>query len=148
MQEILTAGQLYGMYFREKMEEVFEFVKAKFIKDLNKNPEMDIFQRIRRGFELSPKVGTKLENLLSTGNIKSNTGLDLMQNSGYSIIAERLNNMRFWSHLRSVHRGAYFVEMKTTGVRKLLPDSWGYLCPVHTPDGTLCGLLNHLAMGC
>ena len=56
--------------------------------------------------------------------------------------------MRFWSHLRSVHRGAYFVEMKTTTVRKLLPDVWGFLCPVHTPDGTLCGLLNHLSLGC
>ena len=35
--------------------------------------------------------------------------------------------------------------MKTTTVRKLLPESWGYLCPVHTPDGGPCGLLNHLA---
>ena len=30
-------------------------------------------------------------------------------------------------------------------VRKLLPDSWGFMCPVHTPDGSPCGLLNHLA---
>lgn len=95
-----------------------------------------------------PKMGSKIETLLSTGNLKSNTGLDLMQNNGLSIIAERLNNMRFWSHLRSVHRGAYFVEMKTTTVRKLLPDSWGFMCPVHTPDGSLCGLLNHLSLGC
>ena len=38
--------------------------------------------------------------------------------------------------------------MKTTDVRKLLPDSWGFLCPVHTPDGSPCGLLNHLAAAC
>lgn len=63
-------------------------------------------------------------------------------------MAERLNNMRYWAHLRSIHRGAYFVEMKTTTVRKLLPDSWGFMCPVHTPDGSLCGLLNHLTLGC
>ena len=50
--------------------------------------------------------------------------------------------------MKSIHRGAYFVEMKTTTVRKLLPDSWGFLCPVHTPDGSLCGLLNHLTIGC
>jgi len=71
-----------------------------------------------------------------------------MQNSGYSIIAEKLNNMRFFSHMRSLHRGAYFTTMKTTKVRKLLPDSWGFVCPVHTPDGGLCGLLNHLSIGC
>ena len=33
-------------------------------------------------------------------------------------------------------------------VRKLLPDSWGFMCPVHTPDGSPCGLLNHLAAPC
>ena len=66
--------------------------------------------------------------------------------------------------------------MRTTSVRKLLPEAWGeevpasihmwvrcngadsdcsdwcgvagFLCPVHTPDGTPCGLLNHLASAC
>ncbi len=36
-------------------------------------------------------------------------------------------------------------EMRTTEVRALLPDAWGFVCPVHTPDGAPCGLLNHLA---
>ena len=26
--------------------------------------------------------------------------------------------------------------------------SWGFLCPVHTPDGSPCGLLNHLTATC
>jgi len=38
--------------------------------------------------------------------------------------------------------------MKTTTVRKLLPESWGFLCPVHTPDGHPCGLLNHISSSC
>lgn len=38
--------------------------------------------------------------------------------------------------------------MKTTSVRKLLPEAWGFLCPVHTPDGAPCGLLNHLTSSC
>jgi len=38
--------------------------------------------------------------------------------------------------------------MKTTTVRKLLPDVWGFICPVHTPDGGPCGLLNHITMSC
>jgi DNA-directed RNA polymerase beta subunit len=41
---------------------------------------------------------------------------------GYSIVADKINNMRFLSHFRSIHRGAYFAEMKTTTVRKLLPE--------------------------
>ena len=38
--------------------------------------------------------------------------------------------------------------MKTTTVRKLLPEGWGFLCPVHTPDGGPCGLLNHITNSC
>jgi DNA-directed RNA polymerase I subunit RPA2 len=56
--------------------------------------------------------------------------------------------MRYLSHFRSVHRGAVFTEIRTTSVRKLTPESWGFLCPVHTPDGGLCGLLNHLTFMC
>lgn len=38
--------------------------------------------------------------------------------------------------------------MRTTEARQLLPDAWGFICPVHTPDGTPCGLLNHLSVDC
>jgi DNA-directed RNA polymerase I subunit RPA2 len=91
-------------------------------------------------------IGKKVAHFLSTGNIVSTTGLDLMQVSGYTIVAERLNFLRYCAHFRSVHRGQFFMEMKTTAVRKLLPDQWGFLCPVHTPDGGPCGLLGHLAL--
>ena len=89
-----------------------------------------------------------MEYFLATGNIKSSTGLDLMQISGFSILAEKLNNMRFLAHFRSIHRGSFFQEMKTTSVRKLLGEAWGFICPVHTPDGAPCGLLNHITKGC
>ena len=45
-----------------------------------------------------------------------------MQVSGFTIIAERINYFRFLAHFRSIHRGAFFNEMKTTSVRELLPD--------------------------
>ena len=71
-----------------------------------------------------------------------------MQTAGFTIVADKLNNIRYLSHFRSIHRGQYFAEMKTTTVRKLLPEAWGFLCPVHTPDGHPCGLLNHITMTC
>jgi DNA-directed RNA polymerase I subunit RPA2 len=85
---------------------------------------------------------------LSTGNLKSPSGLDLMQTTGFVIIAEKLNYLRYISHFRCIHRGQFFSELKTTSVRKLLPEAWGFLCPVHTPDGAPCGLLNHLSSTC
>ena len=72
-------------------------------------------------------VGAKVVSLLSTGNIVSSTGLDLMQVSGFTVIADRLNSLRYMSHFRAVHRGQFFTTMKTTTVRKLLPESWGLL---------------------
>ena len=92
------------------------------------------------------------------------------------MVADRLNFYRFLSHFRCVHRGTFFSQMRTTSVRKLLPEAWGmlfsiknlssvslssfvvsvfflfyvegFLCPVHTPDGAPCGLLNHLSASC
>lgn len=71
-----------------------------------------------------------------------------LQTTGLVLVADRLNFQRFLSHFQSIHRGAFFTEMRTTGVRKLLPEAWGFICPVHTPDGAPCGLLNHLTANC
>ena len=86
--------------------------------------------------------------MVTTGNMSSKTGLGLDQTSGLAVVAEKINFWRFLSHFRSVHRGARFSEMKTTSCRKLYPEAWGFLCPVHTPDGSPCGLLNHLSENC
>ena len=149
--EILLSGHLYMMVLKEKLEDVLQLVKTKLVKTLNsgrKKPQQILhFNFIKSEFDAS-NISKRMENFLATGNLISKSGLDLMQMGGYSILAEKLNNMRYLSHFRSVHRGQFFTEMKTTTPRKLLPDSWGFLCPVHTPDGSPCGLLNHLASGC
>ena len=72
-------------------------------------------------------IGAKLSNFLATGNLISPTGLDLQQASGFTVVAEKLNWQRFISHFRAIHRGAFFADLKTTTVRKLLPESWGEL---------------------
>ncbi|CEH13906.1 dna-directed rna polymerase i complex subunit rpa2 [Ceraceosorus bombacis] len=97
---------------------------------------------------VSSDLGARLANFLATGNLVSPTGLDLQQIGGFTVVAEKLNFYRYLAHFRSVHRGAFFAELKTTTVRKLLPEAWGFLCPVHTPDGSPCGLLNHFSHSC
>jgi len=151
-QEVLLGGFLYGMILKERIEEYLLSVRTQIQQDIRrKRPATDfnshlyltsVFQRI---FE---NIGKKMQYFLSTGNLVSQSGLDLQQTSGYTIVAEKINFYRFISHFRMVHRGSFFAELKTTTVRKLLPESWGFLCPVHTPDGAPCGLLNHLAHKC
>lgn len=151
--EVLLSGHLYLMVLKEKLEETLQTVKARLMKifnNYNKSNTNEIFNPvfIKNEFDKSSNLGKRMENFLATGNLISKTGLDLMQMGGYSILAEKLNNMRYISHFRSIHRGQFFTEMKTTTPRKLLPDSWGFLCPVHTPDGSPCGLLNHISSSC
>ncbi|MCQ2817488.1 MAG: DNA-directed RNA polymerase I subunit RPA2 [archaeon] len=149
--EILLAGHLYIMILKEKIEDMMRNIQQKIIvglkkmKNKKKMKEINWLKALVDG--LNP-LGKRMEYFLATGNLASRTGLDLKQQVGYTIAAERLNNMRFISHFRSVHRGQFFQQMKTTQPRKLLPESWGFLCPVHTPDGGPCGLLLHLSQGC
>ena len=72
-------------------------------------------------------IGTKLSNFLATGNLISPSGLDLQQAAGFTIVAEKINWQRYISHFRCIHRGAFFSELKTTAVRKLVPEAWGKL---------------------
>ncbi|TBU28757.1 beta and beta-prime subunits of DNA dependent RNA-polymerase [Dichomitus squalens] len=151
-QEVLLPGTLYGMIIKERLEEALNSFREGIALDVrNSNPAVDFFDKryIKKVLSrTSYDIGAKMSNFLATGNLVSPTGLDLQQASGFTIIAEKLNWMRYISHFRSIHRGAFFAELKTTTVRKLLPEAWGFLCPVHTPDGSPCGLLNHLSRTC
>jgi DNA-directed RNA polymerase I subunit RPA2 len=154
-QEVLLGGFLYGMVLKERIQEWLialgylavswantggskRFIDPSFNNDF-------VSKIIRKSNE---NIGNAIEYFLSTGNLISPTGLDLSQTSGFCVVAEKINFYRFISHFRMIHRGNFFAQLKTTTVRKLLPESWGFLCPVHTPDGSPCGLLNHLAHQC
>ncbi|KAL8756118.1 MAG: hypothetical protein Q9184_004598 [Pyrenodesmia sp. 2 TL-2023] len=154
-QEILLPGFLYAMLIKEKFEDWLRSIQGVCQDWLMRNPgrgfadpnfKKDFVSKILQ--RTTENIGGLVEYFLSTGNLVSSTGLDLQQTSGYTVVAEKINFYRFISHFRMVHRGSFFAELKTTTVRKLLPESWGFLCPVHTPDGAPCGLLNHLAHKC
>lgn len=145
-QEVLLPGTLYGMIIKERLEEALNSFREGIALDIrNSNPAVDFFDStstlsaphlpvlnvcIERYIKkvlsrTSYDIGAKMSNFLATGNLVSPTGLDLQQASGFTIVAEKLNWMRYISHFRSIHRGAFFAELKTTTVRKLLPEAWG-----------------------
>lgn len=154
--DLLTPGQIYGQILRERLEILLLETKGYIKKDIrtkSTNGSLSLgnystflsAKYVRNVLSKQADVGLKLFNWLATGNLTTQSGLDLLQISGFTIVAEKLNRWRFLSHFRAVHRGKFFTEMRTTSVRKLLPETWGYLCPVQTPDGSPCGLLCHLA---
>jgi DNA-directed RNA polymerase I subunit RPA2 len=56
----------------------------------------------RKAMDAQADIGKRLEHFLKTGTLTSNTGLDLMQVTGFTIIADKLNYVRFLSHFRSI----------------------------------------------
>ncbi|KAF7504758.1 DNA-directed RNA polymerase I subunit RPA2 [Endocarpon pusillum] len=153
-QEVLLGGFLYGMVLKERIQEWLTTIGSLAVQWANVKDRKFADPSFNTEFlpavvkKSNENIGNLLEYFLSTGNLVSPTGLDLSQTSGFSVVAEKINFYRFISHFRMIHRGNFFAQLKTTTVRKLLPESWGFLCPVHTPDGSPCGLLNHLAHQC
>lgn len=149
MQECLLGGHLYLQIIKEKISTWLSNVRFSILKrakTINNYTikSLDVVNAMKYSSSLENAMG----NFMATGNIRTDSGLGLMQTSGLTIVAENINRMRYMSHFRAIHRGSFFTEMRTTEHRKLLPDAWGFICPVHTPDGTPCGLLNHLTMSC
>jgi DNA-directed RNA polymerase I subunit RPA2 len=151
-QEVLMPGFLYGMIIKERLDEYLTALRGQVLRDVRMGTKgLDFFdgKYLQKVFQkVIPNIGGRLSSFLATGNLSSPSGLDLQQVSGFTVVAEKLNFYRYVAHFRSVHRGAFFAELKTTTVRKLLPEAWGFLCPVHTPDGSPCGLLNHFSHTC
>lgn len=150
-QEILLPGHLLSAIIKERFDEYLAGIQAHIVGEIRKSTSVNfsdskfVSKAMSKTFS---DIGGRVTFFLATGNLVSPTGLDLQQSSGFTLIAEKLNFYRYISHFRCVHRGAFFAELKTTTVRKLLPEAWGFLCPVHTPDGSPCGLLNHFAHQC
>lgn len=151
-QEVLLPGHLITIYLKEKLEEWLLRLRRLLQDEIDKINEFKFknLDDVKRFIDkVSPRsISLAIENMLKTGRLATQSGLDLQQRAGMTVQAERLNFLRFLAHFRAVHRGASFAGLRTTSVRKLLPESWGFLCPVHTPDGEPCGLLNHMTSTC
>lgn len=153
-QELLLPGQLYLNYLKERLESQLLSVGLNIRREMSNTSDfgrgglLTVPEAVQKAMGRVMKqdiVSAQMNYFLATGNLKTEKGLDLPQVVGYAIMAERINYLRFISHFRCVHRGAFYATMRTTKVRKLLPEAWGFICPVQTPDGAPCGLLNHLA---
>ncbi|KAL8452390.1 hypothetical protein Emed_001395 [Eimeria media] len=70
--------------------------------------------------------------------ISSNKFFDVATDRCASEIAHKMSYFMATGNIRT-------TQLDLQQVRKLLGESWGFLCPVHTPDGAPCGLLLHLA---
>ena len=149
-QEVLQGGHVFLILLKERLQDYLGLFRIVAEKEMKKNSWTNLRDaNMQRKImdSATSDVGKKMEYFLATGNLNLSR-MSVGQTAGFTIVAEKLNFFRFISHFRSIHRGQVFTTMRTTNVRKLLPDAWGFICPVHTPDGAPCGLLNHLTSSC
>lgn len=66
----------------------------------NKNIFSELFTKAFQ--TCKTEITNGLEFFLATGNLVTKDGLGLMQKNGFSVIAERINQLRFVSHFRFV----------------------------------------------
>ncbi len=102
-QELLLPGHLYCMFLKEKLAELLQSVRLTLLKEHRTDPSrvnLNDAAYFRKQFDRQADVGKKLGYFLATGNIVSSTGLDLMQASGFSVVADKLNWLRYLSHFQ------------------------------------------------
>ncbi|KFB39803.1 AGAP009539-PA-like protein [Anopheles sinensis] len=149
MQEVLLGGHIYHLLLRELCISTLSNVRQNLLKLCPDQDSLTVTSHeVMQALKNSSGFQAAMTNFFATGNLARAREMGMTQESGLVIIAENINRMRYMSHFRAVHRGSFFLTMRTTEARQLTPDAWGFICPVHTPDGTPCGLLNHLTSDC
>lgn len=132
-----AAKKLKSIFIGEK-EKLFSSVES-YVRELYNDNHL--FIEIAKSFT---SLSMPIIFFFKTGNIASEN-IGYQQKSGWVIGADEINSLRFITNFRAIHRGCFFQDVKVLSPRKLLGESWGFICPVHTPDGSPCGLLNHLS---
>ncbi|XP_014487877.1 PREDICTED: DNA-directed RNA polymerase I subunit RPA2-like, partial [Dinoponera quadriceps] len=126
MQECLLGGHLYLQVIKEKLVSWLTSLKVSILKRAKSagNRYILSIQEMLNCCKFGSSIESQMESFLSTGNLRSSTGLGLTQSTGLTIVAENINRMRYMNHFRAIHRGSFFQGMRTTEARQLLPDAW------------------------
>ena len=101
--ELLLSGHFYLMFLKEKLAELLASTEELLKRDVRLKRGGDPYAQttFKKALDKQADVGRKVYYLLATGNLVSTTGLDQMQVAGYTVVADRVNYMRFLTHFRS-----------------------------------------------
>jgi DNA-directed RNA polymerase II subunit RPB2 len=157
---VVTPGSLLTHLFRQLFQKVCKDIRSKFVHEVNNDiwkkgdtPRPLEILNVNNLYKIL-KVSTiegKLKQSLATGNFTVQglgTSTSVMSNAtkvGVSQVLNRLSYSATISHLRRVQTP---VEKsgKLLAPRKLHGTSWGYVCPVETPEGHSVGIVKSMSM--
>lgn len=158
---VVTTGALLTHLFRQLFQKVCKDIRSKFVHEVNndtwkkgESPRPLEVLNVNNLYKIL-KVSTiegKLKQALATGNFtvqglgtSSSASLSNATKVGVSQVLNRLSYSATISHLRRIQTP---VEKsgKLLAPRKLHGTSWGYVCPVETPEGHSVGIVKSMAM--
>jgi DNA-directed RNA polymerase II subunit RPB2 len=158
---VVTTGALLTHLFRQLFQKVCKDIRSKFVHEVNNDtwkkgdlPRPLEILNINNLYKIL-KVSTiegKLKQALATGNFtvqglgtSSSTAMSTATKVGVSQVLNRLSYSATLSHLRRIQTP---VEKsgKLLAPRKLHGSSWGFVCPVETPEGHSVGIVKSMSM--
>jgi DNA-directed RNA polymerase II subunit RPB2 len=158
---IVTTGSLLTHLFRQLFQKVCKDIRGKFVHEVNNDAwkkgdhphPLDVLNvnNLYKILKVSTIEG-KLKQALATGNFtvqglgtSSSASLSNATKVGVSQVLNRLSYLATVSHLRRIQTP---VEKsgKLLAPRKLHGTSWGYVCPVETPEGHSVGIVKSMAL--
>jgi len=157
---IVTTGSLLTHLFRQLFQKVCKDIRSKFVHEVNNDTwkkgeprplEVLNVNNLYKILKVSTIEG-KLKQALATGNFtvqglgsSASTSISNATKVGVSQVLNRLSYSATISHLRRIQTP---VEKsgKLLAPRKLHGSSWGYVCPVETPEGHSVGIVKAMSM--
>ena len=156
---VVTTGALLTHLFRQLFQKVCKDIRSKFVHEVNNDtwkkrdvPRPLEVMNINNLYKIL-KVSTiegKLKQALATGNftvqgLGTTSTASTATKVGVSQVLNRLSYSATLSHLRRIQTP---VEKsgKLLAPRKLHGTSWGYVCPVETPEGHSVGIVKGMSM--
>ena len=156
---VVTTGALLTHLFRQLFQKVCKDIRSKLVHEINN----DNWKRIGKPLEALSisnlykilKVSSiegKMKQALATGNFtvqglgtSNSTALSNATKSGVSQVLNRLSYCATLSHVRRIQTP---VEKsgKLLAPRKLHGTSWGFVCPVETPEGHSVGIVKTMSL--
>jgi len=159
---VVTTGALLTHLFRQLFQKVCNDTRNEFVQEVNNDAwkkgeggprPMEILNinNLYKILKLSAIEG-KLKQALATGNFtvqglgtSSSTSLSNATKVGVSQVLARMSYSATLSHLRRIQTP---VEKsgKLLAPRKLHGTSWGFVCPVETPEGHSVGIVKTMSL--
>ena len=156
---VVTTGALLTHLFRQLFQKVCKDIRSKLVHEINN----DNWKRMGKPLEALSisnlykilKVSSiegKMKQALATGNFtvqglgtSNSTALSNATKSGVSQVLNRLSYCATLSHVRRIQTP---VEKsgKLLAPRKLHGTSWGFVCPVETPEGHSVGIVKTMSL--